>query len=487
MSIADELSVSSTSVGLSLEDTSKNHTESMSGDEIEVVEKFRKQQVQLSTAPTAVSFLAQLTFVSGQVPDFTLERPRDVQESAATNSDDVQIRSRHDKLELLRFDSFRACLLQVAQEGRNAFFDAHTGMLEVRERSKNVVRDIVDLLDTIEGEDMGDKETQTIVKEELVDINKIFNVCKDRANKIANDYINVKDMIDALQLCVVATQHKKKTAVEEADKHDKLVKEQRKMQEEAKTALEKSRQAFLNAADEHSKHQANKYGFWDGFCDFFGASRKETKERQLRGATEKLEFSKTDLNEKQEQIQNINSKLMDGMNKLNDLNISKMKAEEILPILKSATETLGELSKSWIDITKFFSELSVYATTILPEMLSDNTMDLEKGRKMKEKKIKKFLGTAALGSCFFHNITATYYEISDNYLMPNLSKLSALQAKNQLSEEESRAMRQQISLEATEHKHKIEDLFTVRAIQFKDHLLKTDKQIESKSGQKMLT
>ena len=178
--------------------------------------------IQIMPAPTAVATLAQLAILSTSHQDFPLVEPaRGFQ------------RVNHP-------ESFKACLMQVANEGYEAFNLAHVGMDEVRLATLGIPQDmkfVVQIL--MKGTD---REVQLNLPRALAAIDRAADVCLVRSNEVVEKYESVRELIDELNETGMSTKganEKEKAELELQRKNEELTKqylEEEKAKAEAETA-----------------------------------------------------------------------------------------------------------------------------------------------------------------------------------------------------------------------------------------------------------
>ena len=192
----------------------------------------------LSPAPLSIALLGQLILISSD-EDFSLQ---DKKGSV--------------KFEHLKYpDSFRACLVQVSNNGWDAFNKAHTSMDQIRLFSSNVdkhVKTAVRFLIAGSAEDI-----ETMVPDALRNIERIADDCLDLSTSVEKEFVAVMKMIaELLEACTRATgQHEgdlkaAKIAREVAEEHYKAVNAEKEQSLSRRKEMEKQ----MKAADEEFKN-----------------------------------------------------------------------------------------------------------------------------------------------------------------------------------------------------------------------------------------
>ena len=141
----------------------------------------------LTPAPLAISLLGELILVSTKT-DFSLtERPPT------------------DGFKYLRHpDSFRACLVQVSNDGWSAFNEAHTNMDQIRLHSSNVEKHVKNAVKFLIGG--SPDEVERMVPMSLNKVREIADSCLDLAIGMEDQFVNVIHVTgELLESCTAVT------------------------------------------------------------------------------------------------------------------------------------------------------------------------------------------------------------------------------------------------------------------------------------------
>ena len=181
----------------------------------------------LTPAPLAISLLGELILVSTKT-DFSLtERPP------------------IDGFKFLRHpDSFRACLVQVSNEGWSAFNEAHTNMDQIRLHSSNVEKHVKNAVKFLIGG--SPDEVKRMLPMSLKKVEQIADSCLELAIGIEDKFVRVMHVTgELLETCTaVKGKYEEKykdteTALEIAKAQEKEVQRSRKEMKERCTTLQK--------------------------------------------------------------------------------------------------------------------------------------------------------------------------------------------------------------------------------------------------------
>jgi len=151
---------------------------------------------QLVPAPTAVATLAQLALLSTSHDDFELVRPEKGFQYV-----------NHPK-------SFKACLMQVANEGYEAFEESHVGMDAIRFATMGIPEEMKNAINIlVRG---NDRDRQVFLPKSLKSISSAANVCLLRSGQIVEKYDSVMKLVDELNETGMSTKgHNEQTKAEE--------------------------------------------------------------------------------------------------------------------------------------------------------------------------------------------------------------------------------------------------------------------------------
>ena len=181
----------------------------------------------LTPAPLAISLMGELIFVSTKT-DFSLtERPPT------------------DGFKFLRHpDSFRACLVQVSNEGWSAFNEAHTNMDQIRLYSSNVEKHVKNAVKFLMGG--SPEEVKRMVPVSLKKVSEIADSCLGLATGIEDKFVRVMHVTgELLESCaaVKGTYEQRykdtETALQIAKTQEKEVRRSREEMRERCTTLQK--------------------------------------------------------------------------------------------------------------------------------------------------------------------------------------------------------------------------------------------------------
>ena len=156
-------------------------------------------------APTSVATLAQLALLSTSHDDFELVRPEKGFQYV-----------NHPK-------SFKACLMQVANEGYEAFEESHVGMDAIRLATMGIPEEMKNAINIlVRG---NDRDRQVFLPKSLKSISSAANVCLLRSGQIVEKYDSVMKLVDELNETGMSTKgHNEQTKAEEElkKKNEKL-------------------------------------------------------------------------------------------------------------------------------------------------------------------------------------------------------------------------------------------------------------------------
>uniref|UniRef100_A0A4W3GPJ1 Uncharacterized LOC103191511 n=1 Tax=Callorhinchus milii TaxID=7868 RepID=A0A4W3GPJ1_CALMI len=159
----------------------------------------------LMPGPTAIAILGELIFISA-ADDFPINK---------NNPDKTY--------EFIKYpESFRACLMQVSNQGWMAFNKAHKNMDQIRLESLNIPGYIKFLVQTL----MQDNETivKALLPGQLNTIKTVADKCLKLANSVDEEFLTVVELIQELM----------EVSVSARSVHEENVKEVKKALEEAK-------------------------------------------------------------------------------------------------------------------------------------------------------------------------------------------------------------------------------------------------------------
>ncbi|XP_042188651.1 LOW QUALITY PROTEIN: uncharacterized protein LOC103191511 [Callorhinchus milii] len=159
----------------------------------------------LMPGPTAIAILGELIFISA-ADDFPINK---------NNPDKTY--------EFIKYpESFRACLMQVSNQGWMAFNKAHKNMDQIRLESLNIPRYIKFLVQTL----MEDNEmiVKALLPGQLNTIKTVADKCLKLANSVDEEFLTVVELIQELM----------EVSISARSVHEENVKEVKKALEEAK-------------------------------------------------------------------------------------------------------------------------------------------------------------------------------------------------------------------------------------------------------------
>ena len=169
----------------------------------------------------AVATLAQLALLSTAHKDFALKPPAN-------------------GFKFVRYpDSFKACLMQVCNEGWKAFNLAHTAMDEIRLSTLNIPGDMKKAVNILLNG--SDHEVKVMLPKVLMSIETVAETCDERSTDVVKKYVCVLDLIGELLETGMSTKganEKIKTDLEN-QRHD--VERKKVFLEEEKMSAEKMR------------------------------------------------------------------------------------------------------------------------------------------------------------------------------------------------------------------------------------------------------
>ncbi|XP_023654845.2 uncharacterized protein [Paramormyrops kingsleyae] len=204
-----------------------------------IMQPYANWEEYLVPAPVSIAILGELVFISSNV-DFSINKnpPKG-------------------GFQLIRYpDSFRACLMQVANSGWAAFNEAHTNMDQIRLHTGNVPAYIRTSVQILLQEN--DELIQILLPDQLENIATISDQCVQLAERTEKKFTFVINLIqELLEACISAkkvygdeleevqrkieeTERRKNDSVRANERAKKTLEEMNKQLEDAKTTFDKA-------------------------------------------------------------------------------------------------------------------------------------------------------------------------------------------------------------------------------------------------------
>ncbi|MGH0154938.1 UNVERIFIED_CONTAM: hypothetical protein FKN15_028279 [Acipenser sinensis] len=174
----------------------------------------------LMPGPTSVAILSELIFISA-ADDFPLNRD-----------------TPDKKLKFVKHpESFRACLMQVCNQGWRAFNTAHKNMDQIRLYSLNIPNDIKMVVQTLMQEDT--RIVETLLPPQLNKIDRVAKNCLKLANSVEESYLGVIELIGEILEVATAAKSSYTESLKEAERAIEEAQIRKKSAEKAKELSEK--------------------------------------------------------------------------------------------------------------------------------------------------------------------------------------------------------------------------------------------------------
>ncbi|CAF1584554.1 unnamed protein product [Rotaria magnacalcarata] len=384
-------------------------------------------------------------------------------------------------------NSFRATLVQVANEMYTAFLSAHTNMDRIQtniQQIPNHLKTAIKLLTSA-----SPRLIQTILPLTLGSIKRIASQSVESANSTIHSYRKLVGLLDEITAITLGTQGSSEVELEtindlltNSTKEQELLNSQleliRQQYETAREALQKAQKEYHDAYHAIPGRRKRFFGsvgnFFGGIisgvgnfiggalnavgCIFASCSGKPVSST-FENATAKAELAYTRLQEAQAIYDTWYAKMLEKQNKLtatiiqlSQLDMGKVDHQTIIDILVSATKEVIHIQKQWDKMIRFFSKLSIQAEhtqeTILfefidvieaTEMISGDLDDADR-----EFYVTLLLQTADeidRGAHLLYIMSKTYYDISTKYMMNQIAGISGL-LLTQTNEERENQMKQ---------------------------------------------
>ncbi|XP_058875831.1 uncharacterized protein LOC131729638 [Acipenser ruthenus] len=170
--------------------------------------------------PTSVAILSELIFISA-ADDFPLNRD-----------------TPDKKLKFVKHpESFRACLMQVCNQGWRAFNTAHKNMDQIRLYSLNIPNDIKMVVQTLMQEDT--RIVEALLPPQLNKIDRVAKNCLKLANSVEESYLGVIELIGEILEVATAAKSSYTESLKEAERAIEEAQIRKKSAEKAKELAEK--------------------------------------------------------------------------------------------------------------------------------------------------------------------------------------------------------------------------------------------------------
>ena len=372
-------------------------------------------------------------------------------------------------------NSFRATLVQVANQISNAFFTAHTNMDTIQVNMQQIPTHLKTVLKLLTS--ASPRLIQTMLPTALGNIERIAKQCANAANMTKIVYNSVTNLLHEVAQETISTQGSTENSVNstanltsQASSDQTLLNSElqfiRERYEEARIVLLKAREDYYNAYHAIPTRPKLFVGyvlatFAGGvtaciFSSCFSSKPPHIDNTPFENAKEKAELALKQLLAAEAKYDEWYSKMLEKQNKLAGiimqislLDLSQTDYQSTIDILISATLELGEIQKQWTNMTSFFTALAIRAEatreTILYEFIETiKNVTLISGvlddadREFFVWAMQDTADDIDRGAHLLYLMATTYYDISNKYIINQISEMTGLVVTQTDSERQSR-------------------------------------------------
>ncbi|KAI1897165.1 hypothetical protein AGOR_G00080390 [Albula goreensis] len=371
----------------------------------------------LVPGPQSIALLGELVFISANT-DFAINR---------FTPDKKYTYIKHP-------ESFRACLMQVCNDGWKAFNTAHTNMDKIRLLSSGIPNDVKNVVQTLMQEDQ--KIVETLLPVQLRKVKGVSSKCFDLATHVEGDFQKLIDLIsELLENCTSAkSAHQEalkdvKQAIEFAELRKKSAEEAKQAAENYHTMvnkeLEESREAYKEAINSMPTGESS------------GSLLKSTvqmSQMKIEQSKQQLRDSRDEYHKSIENMKKCSQELDSILNEMRKLDVEEIDFETTIKMLAKGLEALGRVREQWTKMVQFFQMISNLIETCLNQNITDFVSQCEAVPAIPNYRHLDFIKDMLYGPAFqasniahlVHMISETYVQVSSQYLMDRISNLGTL-------------------------------------------------------------
>jgi tetratricopeptide (TPR) repeat protein len=376
-------------------------------------------------------------------------------------------------------NSFRATLVQIANEMYNAFIGAHSNMDRIQLDMQQIPRHIKTVLQLLTS--ASNRLIQSMLPAALGNIERIAKQCADVANSTKKGFESVTRLLQEVTEITSGTygyntdelndiNNLVNNSIVEQNLLTSQLKDIRKRYEEARITLDKAREEYYKAYHAIPTRQKRFIGLLiggfiggmiGGFlgCIFSSCGSKPhppIDNRPFENAKEQAELALKALKEAEAKYDEWYSKMLEQQNKLaatiiqmSQLDMDQIDYKTTIDILIKATKEISEIQQQWSNMTRFFTSLTTRAEvtreTILYEFIDtiknvtliDGVLDTAD----REFFVLQMLDVADdidRGAHLLYIMAKTYYDVSSQYMINQISGLAGLTVIQTDSERQAR-------------------------------------------------
>jgi hypothetical protein len=314
----------------------------------------------LTTAPTGIAVFGQLIISTTRVPDFRIDK---IDKGA---------------IPLIKQPkSFRATLMQIADEVYGAFNKAHTNMDMIRLQMAQVPDYVMDCVRIIQS---GNKMViNQDLPRRLENIKKIADNGLRMSTEVAQAFERLGNLNRQVFLAIVASQGAKQKEIEAAikakiyQKKESRLKANNREQENVENQLEIARANVRRS--QRRLHEASQFRIGDVFESFFGSLSFDIRVSTAENAVSEAKMNLHWIEQKEKRVEEEREEIYDDFKKRlekMDVDVKKeISRDEIFNLLKAGISKLSQLNSNWVGLTKNFNSINNHIEQITHRALTD--------------------------------------------------------------------------------------------------------------------
>ena len=375
-------------------------------------------------------------------------------------------------------NSFRTTLVQIANQIYNVFMGAHNNMDRIQLNMQQIPKHLKTVLQLLTS--ASPRLIQSMLPTALGNIERIAKQCADSANSTMKNYESVTLLLQEVAEAAIDSYGSNNASLADIDilvnnslEEQHLLNTQlediRKQYEDAKSNLQKAREDYYNAYHAIPTRPTRIFGtFVAGVAGIVGGALGSLfssggsrppppiDNTAFQNAKETAELALKNLQEAEAKYDEWYLRMLQKQNKLtaiimqmSQLHMDTTDYKTTIDILLSATKEISEIQQQWTNMTRFFSILSMRAEatreTILHEFINTiKNVTLSNGLlddADREFFVLQMLDTAdeiEQGAHLLYIMAQTYYDVSNRYILNQISGIAGLAIIQTDSERQAR-------------------------------------------------
>jgi hypothetical protein len=375
-------------------------------------------------------------------------------------------------------NSFRTTLVQITNQIYNVFIDAHNKMDKIQLNIQQIPNYLMTILKLLTS--ASPRLIQSMLPTALSNIERLANQCADAAKSTMKNYESVTALLQEVTEATIATygyntdeldniNNSIRNSTDEQNLLNSQLELIRNRYKEARETLQKAREDYYNAFHAIPTKSKRFIGFIAAGvvgaiiggslgCLFSCNNRPPAPidNTAFQNAKEKAELALQILKQAETEYDTRFTEMLQKQNKLasiimqmSQLNMDQTDYKTTIDILVSATKEMSGIQKQWTNMTQFFSSLAIRAEatreTVLYDFighiknvtLANEPLD-DADREFFVEEMVTVAGNIEQDAHLLYIMAKTYYDVSNQYMINQISGMSGLAIIQTDSEREIR-------------------------------------------------